>query len=103
MLLIFLFMPRLLPEPYGLVVLEAMAMGKAIIASNEGGPVEMIVNNESGLLIEPNNPEILADSIDLLLSDKEKREEMGMAAYKRVLKIFRKLIFLLLKNCIQIF
>lgn len=76
------------PEPYGLVVLEAMAMEKAIIASNEGGSAEMIVNNESGLLIKPGNPEILAETLDLLLSDQEKCKEMGIAAYKRVAENF---------------
>jgi glycosyltransferase involved in cell wall biosynthesis len=86
------------PEPYGLVVLEAMAMGKAIIASNEGGPVEMIVNNKSGLLIQPNNSEILAESIDLLLSDKQKRQEMGIAAYNRVVNNFSKLDISFIEN-----
>ena len=86
------------PEPYGLVVLEAMAMGKAIIASSEGGPAEMIINNKSGLLIEPNDPEILASSLDFLLSDKEKCKEMGFAAYKRVLENFSELDISFVEN-----
>lgn len=79
------------PEPYGLVVLEAMAMEKAIIASGEGGPAEMLVHGESGLLIEPGNHEVLADSIDFLLSDRTKRKAFGSSAYKRVCEKFSSL------------
>ncbi len=72
------------PEPFGMVVLEAMAMGKAIIASNEGGPLEMIINNESGILIKPNDPKLLADKIDLLISDAALRARLGENAMKRM-------------------
>lgn len=76
------------PEPFGLVVLEAMAMGTAIVASNEGGPLEMITDGESGFLIEPGKPEILANRIDVFLSDKEIRKRMGEAAEERFYKQF---------------
>jgi glycosyltransferase involved in cell wall biosynthesis len=51
------------PEPLGIVILEAMAKGKAIIASAEGGPCEMITDGVDGLLITPRSPEVLATSI----------------------------------------
>ena len=76
------------PEPYGLVVLEAMAMGKAIIASNEGGPVEMIENGKSGVLIEPGNPVLLAENIDSLFSDSRRLKLMGDDALRRVTERF---------------
>jgi glycosyltransferase involved in cell wall biosynthesis len=79
------------PEPYGLVVLEAMSLGKAVIASNEGGPKEMIVDGESGFLIEPNNPQILAEKVDVLLSDSILRTKLGENAFDRVRKKFSKL------------
>ena len=79
------------PEPYGLVVLEAMAAGKAVIASNEGGPVEMIIDGESGILIEPGNARLLADKLKLLISDKKFRTQLGENAYKRVEGKFSKI------------
>lgn len=81
----------LTPEPYGLVVLEAMAMGKAVIASNEGGPVEMIEDRISGVLIEPGDPECLAQAIDSLLENPEKRRQMGEKALERVNTHFARL------------
>ncbi len=71
------------PEPYGLVVLEAMLMGTAVIASNEGGPAEMIIDSETGFLVRPGDPEILADRIDMLLSDQQLRERIAKAGQKR--------------------
>jgi len=67
-----------------LVVLEAMALGKAEIASNEGGPVEMIENGISGFLIEPGNPDMLREKIDYLLSDPTFRFRLGENALERV-------------------
>ncbi|PIE46608.1 MAG: hypothetical protein CSA42_07630 [Gammaproteobacteria bacterium] len=74
----------LTPEPYGLVVLEAMAIGKAVIASNQGGPVEMIENGKSGILIEPGSPQVLAKQIDFLLADSQKMKLLGTEALNRV-------------------
>jgi glycosyltransferase involved in cell wall biosynthesis len=79
------------PEPFGMVVLEAMGMGKAVIASNEGGPVEIIENNVSGILIEPGNPCLLAGKMDLLLSNKPLQNTMGQSARQRVENKFSRL------------
>ena len=57
------------PEPFGRTFLEGMALGKAVIASNEGGPLDVISHEVDGLLIEPRNPQKLADAINRLLSD----------------------------------
>jgi len=89
------------PEPFGIVVLEAMALGKAVIASNEGGPVEIIVNGQSGLLIEVNNPKILAEKIDLLLSDEMLRKEIGKNAITRVRNKFSRLDIKHIESIIQ--
>lgn len=72
------------PEPFGLVVLEAMSMGKAIIASNEGGPVEMLEDGVSGLLIQPGQPHILAEKIDFFLSNPGLMKKMGQDAQQRM-------------------
>lgn len=55
--------------PY--TILEAQAAGLPIIASNVGGLPDIIKNNENGILIEPKNPQMLADKIKLLLSDQD--------------------------------
>src|SRR5271163_1082887 len=57
------------PEPFGMSILEAMANGKAIVASAEGGPLELIDHDKEGLLIEPRNPEVLARAIGEMLDD----------------------------------
>lgn len=57
------------PEPFGRTFLEGMAMGKPVIASNEGGPPEVIRHGIDGLLIEPRDPHILAAAIIRVLSD----------------------------------
>ncbi len=68
------------PEPFGRVIIEAMALGKPVIATKMGGPLEMIENGVDGILIEPGNPEILAEKILFLLSNRDKRIEIGRNA-----------------------
>lgn len=65
------------PEPFGRTFLEGMALGKAVIASNEGGPLDVITNEVDGLLIEPRNPGKLADAITRLLSDASFSSALG--------------------------
>jgi glycosyltransferase involved in cell wall biosynthesis len=57
------------PEPFGRTFLEGMALGKAVIASNEGGPLDVITHKTDGLLIEPRNPRKLAEAINYLLTN----------------------------------
>ncbi|MCP4975818.1 MAG: glycosyltransferase family 4 protein, partial [Maribacter sp.] len=68
------------PDPYPNVVIEAMAVGKPIIATNIGGPPEMIDNNKTGILVPPNDPSILTEKICELLNNKEFRHSMGEEA-----------------------
>jgi glycosyltransferase involved in cell wall biosynthesis len=76
------------PEPFGLVIVEAMNAGKAVIASNEGGPVEIVEQGVTGLLIPPEDPEKLANAIITLLQDASLRTKMGQAAQLRVKENF---------------
>lgn len=75
-------------EPFGLVVLEAMAAGKPVIATQAGGPVEIVVDGETGLLVPPREPEALAMAIARLASDSSLCRKMGEAGRKRVLEHF---------------
>ena len=68
------------PEPFGRTFLEGMAMGKPVIASNEGGPSEVITHEVDGLLIEPRNPRALASAVIRVLSDPSSSGRMGTNA-----------------------
>ena len=71
------------PEPFGMVNLEAMGLGKPVVATNIGGPVEVFENGVSGLLIEPGVPERLAEAVDRLLTNPTLAREIGAAAHRR--------------------
>jgi glycosyltransferase involved in cell wall biosynthesis len=64
-------------EPFGIVNLEAMAAGKAVVASRSGGIPEVVEDEVTGLLVEPNNEKALAESIKRLLLDRDLRETLG--------------------------
>ena len=57
-------------ETFGIVVIEAMAMEKPVIATNVGGPPEIIVDGKTGLLLEPRNVEAISSAIERILSGK---------------------------------
>jgi glycosyltransferase involved in cell wall biosynthesis len=66
------------PEPFGLVVLEGMALGKPVIASRLGGPAE-VIRAGTGLLFDPASPGELAGLISRLVADSALRRELGEA------------------------
>jgi glycosyltransferase involved in cell wall biosynthesis len=76
------------PDPFPMVLLEAMAAGKPVIASGLGGPRESVENGVTGLLVPPNNPEHLARAILTLLNDPEGMIRMGKAGATRVRERF---------------
>lgn len=75
-------------EPFGRVLIEAMSIGKPVIAYNCGGPKEIIVNNETGYLVEPYNYGEIAKKTILLLENEELRLQFGKAGRKRVIEKF---------------
>ena len=77
-------LPSLRPEPFGLVVLEAMNCGIPTIASAHGGPVEIIRDGVTGFLVSPNNEMALANSIESLILNPDLRESMGSAARSEI-------------------
>jgi len=68
------------PEPWGLVVAEAMACGRAVIASAAGGPLEMIDHKRTGWLTAPGDEVALASWLEILLANPALRAELGAAA-----------------------
>jgi glycosyltransferase involved in cell wall biosynthesis len=79
-----------LPSRYemcSMSIIEAMAMGKPVIATRAGGNPELVQDHETGLLIE-RTPEALADALISLLTDADRRHEMGSAARKRAASHF---------------
>ena len=68
------------PEPWGLVVAEAMACGRAVIASTAGGPIEMIDHKRTGWLTPPGDEVALASWMEILLANPGLRAELGEAA-----------------------
>lgn len=76
-------------EACGRVLLEAMACGKPIVATDSGGTPEIVEDGLTGILVPPRNPRALAKGIIKLLDDKIKRVEMGEAGRKRAQALFR--------------
>jgi glycosyltransferase involved in cell wall biosynthesis len=72
--------PATRPEPFGLAWVEAMGAGVACIATNLGGPAEIIRPDETGLLVPPGDAGALADAIEQLLTDPARRAKLGQAA-----------------------
>ena len=75
-------------EIFGMTVLEAYACGKPVIVSNVGGLKDLVINGETGLLVEPGNKEQLAKNILHLLNDNERAKKMGLTGKKFVERNF---------------
>jgi glycosyltransferase involved in cell wall biosynthesis len=76
------------PEPFGNVVAEAMSLAKPVVASDAGGPREMIRDGLDGLLAEPGSPTALAACIDRFLDDPHLGRRLGASARQRVVTLF---------------
>jgi glycosyltransferase involved in cell wall biosynthesis len=75
-------------ESFPYVILEAMSIGVAIVASDVGGIAEAIVDNESGLLVPSGDDHILANALIDLLDNASRRERLGDTAQRRVIERF---------------
>ena len=74
----------ILPEPFGMVLIEAMALKKPVVATRAGGPLEIIEDGASGILVESGDSEGLADAILRLLENPSLANQMGCAGRERV-------------------
>ncbi len=75
-------------EPLGIVNLEAMACGTAVVGSRTGGIPEVVADGETGLLVPPGEPEPLAEALNALILDPDRAAAMGQAGRKRVVAEF---------------
>ena len=73
-----------LTEGIALTLLEAMAAGKPVVATRAGGNPEVVVEGETGLLVEPGRPEALAEALGRVLSDPALARRLGEAGRRRV-------------------
>jgi len=72
-------LPSVWKDPFPLSVLEALATGMPVVASNTGGIPEELAWG-GGLMVEPNNPKLLADALESLIQNPGMRERMGAEA-----------------------
>jgi alpha-maltose-1-phosphate synthase len=75
-------------EPLGIVNLEAMACGTAVVASKTGGIPEVVADGETGLLVRPDEPEPLAEAINSLTREPDRAAAMGRAGRERAQTLF---------------
>jgi glycosyltransferase involved in cell wall biosynthesis len=83
-----LFMLPSRKEGFGIVFLEAMAHGKAVIAGDHGGSPEVVIDGETGVLVHHGDRAGLADAIITLLLDPLGRHAMGEAGRRRVQNVY---------------
>jgi glycosyltransferase involved in cell wall biosynthesis len=70
-------------EPFGMSVVEAMAAGKVVVASDLGGPAEVIQNGVNGILIQGADADLLASTVLQLLEDPDRRDAIEKQAILR--------------------
>jgi glycosyltransferase involved in cell wall biosynthesis len=75
-------------EAFGVVLIEAMAMGKAVVSTNCDGVVDIVVNGQTGITVPRRDAERLADGLLKLVDDPKRRAEMGAAGRRRVELLF---------------
>ena len=71
-------------EGFGIVYLEASASGLPVVAARSGGAAEAVIENETGLLVPPDDPAALGQALQRLLDDAQMRQEMGRAGRRWV-------------------
>ncbi len=80
-------------EPFGLVVADAMMRSTAVVASESGGPAEIVRHGQTGFLVPPGDPDALAEALLHLLRNRELAEQMGAAGHRAALTYFSEAVF----------
>jgi glycogen synthase len=73
-------------EEMGSVLVEAMVSGVPVVASRVGGIPEVVVDGETGVLVPPGDVDALAEALDRLVADPERRRAMSLAARERAVR-----------------
>ncbi|MGD2049803.1 MAG: glycosyltransferase family 4 protein [Chloroflexota bacterium] len=75
-------------EAFGIAAVEASALGLPVIATTKGGLGDIVVDGETGFLIQPGDKQMLVSRLRLLLEDPTLRQKLGQAARERIVKHF---------------
>jgi glycosyltransferase involved in cell wall biosynthesis len=75
-------------ESFGVALTEAMAMELPVIAADNAGIPDIVIDNETGILFPPKNPDKLAEALIKLLQDTELRQKLGKAGRRRAEELF---------------
>ena len=70
------------------VIMEAMATGLPVVSTNIGGIPEMIIDNETGFLVEPGDTAAMADAIEIVINDSSSAARLGHSGYERARTLF---------------
>jgi glycosyltransferase involved in cell wall biosynthesis len=89
----FCLVPSMFRDPFPTTVLEALSAGRGVLATNHGGAKEMLIENENGLLIDPNDPLQFAERLDYLINHPQLIGEMGRKGYESFVQNYSKKIF----------
>jgi len=74
------------PEPFGIVLLEAMAAAVPVLAVGSGGPIDIVESGQTGMLARSGDPADLADALEPLLGSSELRRRLGEAGRERFMR-----------------
>ena len=85
--------PSLWEEPFGIVTAESLMRGTAVVASNAGGPAEIVRHYETGFLVPPNDAPALANALTTLLEHPETAETMGKKGREFALRYLTEEVF----------
>jgi glycosyltransferase involved in cell wall biosynthesis len=75
-------------ESFGVTLIEAMAMERAVVSTNCDGVLDIMVEGETGLMVPPQDPPALAEALGRLVEDAPLRQRFGTAARRRVCAMF---------------
>jgi glycosyltransferase involved in cell wall biosynthesis len=70
------------------VIMEAMATGLPVVSTNIGGIPEMIIDNETGFLVQPGDAAAIADAIETVINDSSSAARLGHSGYERARTLF---------------